>query len=527
MPIVSVARTLSDGGVREELAGSGSVRWRTVTRRQRLTLLAAILGSGMAMLDGSVVTSLSGDRTRPRWPARRAAVGLNAYLLTLGSLILVGGSLGDIYGERRVFSLGVAAFGVFSVACAFAPTSEVLVASRALQGAAAALVTPSSLAVIVAAFPTRVRGPAIGTWTAWVGIAAIVGPLAGGLIVDRASWRWIFALNVPIVILTVALILVAVPPEAPTRGKRVDYLGAAYCAIGLGGIVFALIEQPSHGWSSIVIVAPLAVGLLSLAAFVAHELRTAEPMLDPALFRRRNFSVGNVETLAMYAALSILFFFLVIFLQQVAGYSALEAGLATLPTTLVMFVLSRRFGALADRHGPRLFMGLGPIVSAVGIAMLLGTGIDTSYLVDVLPALMVFSVGLSLTVAPLTAAILADAGAREAGIASAVNNAVARIAGLIGVSVVGLIVATTLVGNTFEANLASVRAFHQVVVICALLMSVGGLVGLVGITNTKVELDAEHCSGGQLYGAPEPAATEEANSGLRARRIRPPRPSPR
>ena len=478
-----------------------------MTRTQRLTLIAAILGSSVAMLDATVVSvalpaieeDLGGGLSAQQWVS-------NAYLLALGSLILIGGSLGDIYGERRVFAIGVGAFGVFSVACALAPTIETLIAARALQGAAAALLTPSSLAIIVTAFPVATRGPAIGTWTAWGGIAGIVGPLAGGVIVDNASWRWIFAINVPVIAVTLLLILAAVPHTARVMGRRVDFLGAALCTLGLGGFVFALIEQPHYGWSSPVIFVPLIGGLISFAAFLVYERRTAEPMLKLDLFRRRNFAVGNLETLAVYAGLAVLFFFLVIFLQQVAGYSALEAGLATLPVTVVMFVLSRRFGALADRHGPRLFMGAGPIVAAAGILLLLRTGIETSYLGDVLPAMLVFSLGLAMTVAPLTATVLADADETDAGIASASNNAIARVAGLIGVTVVSLAVASQLPGDTFAANSESVSAFHQAVAICAALVAAGGIAGALGITNPRRVVEAEKCAGGQLVGAPEPAA---------------------
>jgi len=477
-----------------------------VTRRQRLTLLAAILGSGVATIDGTIVNvalpaieqDLGGGLTAQQWVS-------NAYMLALASLILIGGSLGDIYGERRVFALGIAAFGVLSLVCALAPTMETLIAARALQGAAGALVTPSSLAIIVAAFGPKERGAAIGSWTAWGGIASIVGPLAGGWIVDQASWRWIFALNVPLVLVTLGLILAAVPPTPVRSGRRVDVVGAALCVAGLAGIVFALIEQPHYGWASPVIFLPLILGIVSFGAFIAYERRAKEPMLDLELFTHRNFAVGNVETFAMYAGLSILFFFLVIFLQQVAGYSALESGLATVPVTIVMFALSRRFGALADRHGPRLFMGAGPLVAAAGILLLLGTGVHTSYLEDVLPAMLVFAIGLSLTVAPLVATVLADADERDAGIASAVNNAVARVAGLIGVPIVGVVVAQTLVGDTFAANQSSVRAFHQAVLICAALVAVGGVVGALGIVNPRRSVEARKCSGGQLVGAPQPA----------------------
>jgi EmrB/QacA subfamily drug resistance transporter len=480
-----------------------------MTRRQRLTLLAAILGSAVAMVDSSVVNvalpaierDLGGGLSAQQWVS-------NAYLLALGSLILIGGSLGDIYGERRVFTAGVAAFGVLSVACAAAPTIWALVAARALQGAAGALVTPSSLAIIVAAFEPKVRGAAIGSWTAWGAIAAIAGPLAGGWIVDQVTWRWIFALNVPLVLVTLALILAAVPSSARVVARRVDVLGAALCSFGLGGFVFALIEEPRHGWGSPAIFVPLAAGVVTFGSFLAYERRATEPMLRLELFARRNFAVGNAETLAVYAGLSILFFFLVIFLQQVAGYSAVKSGLTTLPVTAVMFALSRRFGALADRFGPRLFMGAGPLIAAGGILLLLRTGRHVSWGADLLPPLLLFALGLSLTVAPLTATVLADADSSDAGIASAVNNAVARVAGLVGVSVVGVVVAGSLVGDTFAANPESLRAFHEAVLVCAALVAAGGIAGAIGIANPRRTVDAEHCSGGQLVGVPQPAVRQ-------------------
>ncbi len=490
-----------------------------MTQRQRLSLLAAILGSALVSVDSSIVnvalpaieSDLGGGLSAQQWVS-------NAYLLALGSLILLGGSLGDIFGERRVFASGVAAFGVFSVACALAPTIGVLIAARAFQGAAAALVTPSSLAIIVAAFGPKERGAAIGSWTAWGGIAAILGPLAGGWIVDQLTWRWIFALNIPFVACTLLLVLAAVPPSKRVSGRQVDVVGAGLGALALGGVVFALIEQPHFGWGSPLILVPLVGGVACFALFLAYERHVAEPMLKLELFSRRNFAIGNLETLSMYAGLGILFFYLTIYLQQVAGYSALQSGLTTLPVTIVMFALSRRFGALADRLGPRVFMGAGPLIAAAGLLPLARVDEHVSYLTELLPGLLVFSLGLSITVAPLTATVLADAGKGDAGIASAVNNAVARVASLLGVSVVGIVVAGTLVGDTFSANSQSVQAFHYAIAICAVLLAAGGLAGAIGIVNPRGPVDAAGCSGGQLVGAPKPSvdlgrATARAFSG--------------
>jgi EmrB/QacA subfamily drug resistance transporter len=484
-----------------------------MTQRQRLTLVAAILGSAVATIDGSIVNvalpaierDLGGGLPAQQWVS-------NAYLLTLGSLILIGGSLGDIYGERRIFTLGIAAFGVLSLACAVAPTMDFLIVARGLQGAAGALVTPSSLAIIVAAFPPKQRGAAIGSWTAWGAIAAIIGPLAGGLIVDHTSWRWIFALNAPIIALTLVLVLVAVPASTEIRTRRVDWLGAALCALGLGGIVFGLIEQPRYGWASPAIFVPLIGGVVTFAAFILHEERTPDPMVKLDLFKRRNFAVGNAETLTMYAGLSILFFYLVIFLQQVAGYSALKSGLTTLPVTIVVFLLSRRFGALADRYGPRLFMGGGPLIAAAGIFLLMHVGMHVSYARDLLPSLILFGLGLSITVAPLTATVLADADEKDAGIASAVNNAIARVAGLLGVSLVGVVVAGELTGDTFAANADSVQAFHTAIAICGTLVAAGGVTGAIGIVNPRRHVEAERCPVGQLTCAPPEAAVVPAGS---------------
>ena len=526
---------------------------------QRLTLVAAIMGSFVVGIDATVVNvalpaieaDLGGGLAGQQWV-------VNAYLLFLGSLILIGGSLGDLFGERRVFRLGVAGFGVVSAVCAVAPSIEVLVAARALQGVFGALLTPTALAIIVATFAPAERGAAIGSWTAWSGIATVVGPVVGGQLVDSLSWRWIFAINVPFVLVTLAL-SVRIPAVVEGRAHaRVDYVGAGLCALGLAGPTLALIEQPRLGWSDPLVWLPLVGGVALFAAFLAWEARHRDPMLPLSLFRRRNFTVGNIETFTMYAGLGVVFFFLVLFLQQVAGYSALESGLATLPTTFIMFFLSKRFGALADRLGPRLFMAGGPLVAAAGLMLFLRLGADVDYVADLLPALVIFSLGLALTVAPLTATVLAGADEHNAGIASGVNNAVARVAGLLATAAMGAIVAAQfggviddrLAGRSLSvegrgavtavkertlgaldvravpaaerpvlqaaARDASVSAFRLGIGISAALVAAGGLLGAVGIRNERrdrrSDVRASECSGGQLVGAPQHAGRERGTA---------------
>ena len=450
------------------------------TGAKTLTLVAAILGSGIALLDGSIVNvalpaieaDLGGGLAGQQWV-------VNAYLLTLGSLILLGGSLGDVYGERRIFAIGVASFGIASVLCAVAPTIETLVAARAAQGITSAFLTPASLALIATTFrDERERSAAIGTWTAWGGIAAVIGPLVGGVILEATTWRWIFGVNVPFVLLTLALIRFAVAAQPGDRRTRsVDVPGAVLAALGLTGPVYALIEQPSRGWTSAIVLGGLAAGVVLLTAFVLWELRAADPMLPCGLFARRNFTVANLETLLVYAGLSSLFFFLTIFLQQVADWSALESGLAGLPVTVLLFLLSGRIGALSARSGPRLFMAAGPLVAAAGVLLLVRADEDVGYVADVLPAMVLFGFGLALTVAPLTATVMADADRGNSGIASGVNNAIARVAGLAGIAGVGVAVA-----GRSGADL-DVSGYRLGMILTASLVAVGGIVGLIGIRN--------------------------------------------
>ena len=464
-----------------------------------LTLAAATLGSFVVLLDSTVVgialpairSDLGGGLESQQWI-------VNAYLLMLGSLILIGGSLGDVFGERRLFVLGAAGFGVVSAGCALAPTVEALIATRALQGVFGALLTPASLALIVAAFPPDERGRAIGTWTAYSGIAAVVGPLVGGWLVDALSWRWIFAINLPFIFVALA-IATRIPAAGGSRSRRrPDWLGAGLCVIGLAGPTIGLVRQPGRGWADPLVAGPIVLGVAVFALFLRWERSgAADPMLPLELFRRPNFTWGNVQTALVYGGLGLLFFVLVVFLQQTAGYTALEAGAATIPTTVVMFLFAKRFGALADRHGPRPFMAAGPLVSAIGVIYLVAMVDDTpSFQRDVIPGTTIFALGLAIVVAPLTAAILADADESNAGIASGVNNAVARVAGLVATAAVGTGAGGALNLDGFRMALAAVAG----------LLAVGAAIGLRGTGSTRREVAASRCAGGQLVGAPSAVA---------------------
>jgi EmrB/QacA subfamily drug resistance transporter len=446
--------------------------------RKRLILVACILGSTIVFVDSTVVNvalpaiqrDLGGGLALQQWV-------VDAYLLTLGALILVGGSLGDLFGGKRIFALGVVAFGVTSVACAAATSGPLLVVGRGLQGVAGALLTPAALATITAVFSGEERGAAIGTWTAWTGIAFVIGPLVGGWLVSVASWRSIFLVNVPLTLVTLALIWIALPGRHQTSDRaRVDVVGGLLCVLGLAGPVYALIELPKRGFSDPLILTSLFGGLALLGAFVVWELHDDAPMLPLRLFHLRNFTFANVETLAVYAALSTLTFFLVLFLQQLADYSPFRSGLATVPITVVMFFLSPRVGRLSMRFGPRFFMGIGPLICAGALVWMRNLSPGFDYWTTLLPQLLVFAVGLSLIVAPLTSTVLADAGERDAGIASGVNNAIARVAGLLGIAIVGAAIA----GSDNRLDLSGYRLSMA---ITAGMIAAGGVIGLAGIRN--------------------------------------------
>ena len=448
-----------------------------MNKQQRVVVVVSILASFVSFLDGSVVNvalpaiakELGGGLVTQQWV-------VDAYLITLGALIMVAGSLSDLFGRKRILRAGLIGFGVTSILCAIAPTSTFLILSRALQGVFGALLVPSSLALIISTFSGKAQGKAIGTWTAWTGMAFLFGPLLGGFFVDTLSWRWIFAINVVPIAVTLFLMR-QLSQSDPAKKVGVDYLGAMLCAVGLGSTVYALIEQVHYGWSSPQIYLPLLGGIVLLATFIWHEKRDPEPMLPLSLFKVRNFAYGNLATLAIYGGLSVATFLVVVFVQQVAGYSAIEAGLALLPVTLIMFFMSSRFGALASIHGPRLFMTLGPILGAVGFLLMLSTENQVQYWTQLFPGVVVFGLGLSITVAPLTAAILGSIRSEHAGIGSAVNNAVARIAGLIAIAGIGLVVGPKL--TTF--------GFHRGLLATATLLLLGGIISFIGIRNEQIK----------------------------------------
>jgi EmrB/QacA subfamily drug resistance transporter len=514
------------------------------SREKQLTLLAAVLGTSVVFLDASVTSvalpairgDLGGGLAGQQWVT-------NAYLLTLGSLLLIGGSLGDVFGQKRVFLVGVVGFGLTSALCAVASSIAELCVFRSMQGACAALVTPTALAVIIHVFPENERARAIGTWTALSSVVGVVGPFIGGVLIVAGSWRLIFLLNAPLVLVTVTLIARGVPGDASAGSAgRLDLPGAFLAVLALSGSVFAVTEEPARGWSTLV-VGSLAAGILGAVAFIAHEARARAPMLPLSLFRERNFTIGNLATLTAYLGLGGVIFLLPVFLQEVGGYSPVQAGLALLPVTSLLIVLSRRFGALADRIGSRVPISLGALVAAGGLLLLVRVDQRADYVSQVLPALLVFGLGLAMLVAPLTATVLGAVEEDHAGIAAAVNTTLSRVAQLFAVAVLGAVVSLAF-ANHVDATLrrtalgpgsraassrakraplgspslagvpagervllraafedASVHAFRVADTIAALLVAGGGLIALAGIRNPRRTVAAELCPAGALCGA--------------------------
>ena len=444
-----------------------------MTKLQARVLVIAILASFVAFLDGAVINvalpaisrDLGGGLPLQQWV-------VDAYLVTLGSLILVAGSLSDVFGRKRVLYAGLIGFGVTSLMCAFAPTGVFLIVSRALQGVAGALLVPSSLAIIISTFSGPAQGKAIGRWTAFTGVAMIAGPVLGGIFVDTLSWRWVFIINVVPIAVTLVLMLTLGQTDHG-MGGRIDVTGAVLGSVGLAGTVYAFIEQGVYGWGSPQVYLPLLFGVAALTGFFIAETRVKQPMLPLGLFRVHNFWVGNLATAFVYGALAFGPLIVTLYLQQVAGFSATAAGFVFIPSTLCMLALSGFFGGLAGRFGPRLFMAVGPLIAACGFLWLLLIDGTVDFWLNLLPGVLLFGVGLSVTVAPLTSAILGSIHPGQAGIGSAVNNAVSRIAGLITVAMLGLIV-----GGQLDR-----LGLDRAMITAACLLVTGGVVSAVGIRN--------------------------------------------
>jgi EmrB/QacA subfamily drug resistance transporter len=449
----------------------------------RGVLAATILGSGMAQLDGTVVNvalprigkDLGAGLTALQWT-------VNAYTLTLAGLLLLGGALGDRLGRRRIFVLGTVWFTAASIGCALAPDPALLIAMRALQGIGGALLTPGSLAILEAVFRKDDRAPAVGAWSGLGGVATAIGPVLGGVLVGVASWGWrlVFLINVPLAVMVIVLAGRFIPETRDEQASgKLDVLGVVLAATGLAGLVYGLTEGPQDGWAAGAVIS-LVVGVGLLVGFVVVEARGSNPVMPLRLFASRDFTAANIVTLVVYAALSGSLFLIPVQLQKVSGYSPVAAGSALLPVTLVMLLLSARMGRVAQRIGPRWPMTIGPIVAGAGLAMLTRVGADASYLTDMLPGVLVFSLGLSATVAPLTSTVLAAAPAHQVGVASAVNNDVARAAGLLAVAVLPGLAGITPSAYDDPAQLST--GFHHAVLIAAGLCALGGVLSFLLIS---------------------------------------------
>ncbi|HJB63501.1 MAG TPA: MFS transporter [Candidatus Microbacterium pullistercoris] len=438
-------------------------------------LWVAILASFVSFLDGTIVNvalpaidrELGGGLSTQQWV-------VDGYLITLGALMLLAGSVSDAFGRALVLRIGLVGFGIASVAIAFAPDPVTLVIARLVQGAAGAFLVPSSLALITSTFSGPAQARAIGTWTSFTTGAMVVGPLLGGVLVDLASWRLAFLINVIPIAITLWLVRGTKDPQR-RPDARIDIIGALLCTVGLGGVVFALIEQPRLGWTHAGILVTAIGGAVLFTLFLLRQRTVRAPILPLDLFRVRNFWTGNVTTTFVYAALSLNGFVVAIYLQQGAGLSATLAGLASLPVTILMILLSSRIGSLAGRWGARGFMTVGPLLMAGGSALLLSVSEDFDYWWQVLPSMILFGLGLSVTVAPLTSTVLGAITPERSGIASAVNNAISRVAGLIAVAMIG-----TVIGGSLDLD-----GFHRACLVVAVLLAAGGLVSWLGIRDVR------------------------------------------
>ncbi|MFB7269681.1 MFS transporter [Streptomyces sp. NPDC056244] len=476
---------------------------RLSSAQGRWIILTTVLGSSMALLDSTVVNvalphigrSLNADLASLQWT-------VNAYLVTLAGLILLGGSLGDRYGRRKIFVIGVVWFALGSLLCGIAPNAGVLITARALQGIGGALLVPGSLAIIQASFHPDDRARAVGLWSGLGGVGAAIGPFVGGWLVDGPGWRWVFLLNVPLAAICTPVALRHVPEtRAPAAHGRFDVLGAVLGAVALALITYALIgEAVSAGLAGVVVA----------VAFVLVERRREEPMLPPSIFRSRLFTAVNLVTLCVYAAFGGFFFLAALQLQVVVGYSALGAGAALLPTTILMLLLSARSGALGEKTGPRLPLTVGPLLCAGGMLLMLRVGQGSSYLADVLPALLVMGLGMVTLVAPLTATVLGSVDTARAGLASGINNAAARAAGLLAVAALPLL--TGLGPEAYRSATQFGASFDRAMPLCAGILIVGALIAAVTIRTPKATGEQPECKIHCGLAAPplEPEAAQPA-----------------
>jgi EmrB/QacA subfamily drug resistance transporter len=437
--------------------------------KRTLTLIATIIGSGVVFLDGTIVNlalpkiseGLHGHFSDLQWIA-------DGYLLSLSSLILLGGSLGDIFGRKRIYLIGLTGFGIFSLLCGLSPSIGLLITFRILQGIFGALLVPGGLAIINTNFPREDRGSAIGRWSAWSGIMTAIGPLAGGYLIDAISWRWIFFINIPLIIVCGLLALANFEESKDTRARHLDIKGAILAALALAGITYGLIEGPADNWHA-KSWAVLIAGLVLATVFLWDQARDKDPMMELSLFRSRNFSGSNAMTFAMYGALAGFMFALVIYMQTKLGYSAIKAGASLLPVSLMLLLFSSRVGKLSSKIGPRYFLTFGPIIASLAMFLLISYQPGNSYLWFLLPRVLLFSIGLVLLVAPLTTTVMTSVDESSSGIASGVNNAVSRVAGLVVIALLGL------------AGAGEVYRFSMI--LCAIFAAAAGVISFLTIQN--------------------------------------------
>lgn len=440
--------------------------------KRTLTLVATIIGSGMVVLDGFVVT-LALPSMKSSFHAQFSDLQwiVDGFLLSLSSLILIGGSLGDIFGRKRMYLIGLYGFTAVSILCALAPNVDVLILSRILQGVFGALLVPGGLAIINTNFPKAERSKAIGRWSAWLAIVVPIGPLVGGYIINVASWRWIFFINLPLGLICGYLGIKNFNEGKSRTPRKVDFGGAFIIVTALAGITYGLIEGPVNKWRALSLV-PLVGGLILVSVFTWFERRRNDPMINLSLFRSRNFTGANIMTFAMYGALGGFTFILPIYLQTKMGYSALVAGLAMLPVSILLLTLSSRMGSLCAKYGPRYFVMIGPLVVALAITLLINYQPGDHFLTFLIPRTILFGIGMALLVAPLTATVMSSVDDTSSGIASGINNALSRVAGLVVVALLGI--AGT--GNTYRFG----------AIFCAILACLSGIAAFLIIQNRNV-----------------------------------------